>query len=162
MAVVNRTGYGSTVFLVNRTTGSAVMGIGFANDTIAAAMTANTLYLYNEGIGYTIDTKSGEAVRNRLTLDNYRGFYTYKGSYYLQTTGTIFQIRKNGGIAAAHACIQRHGLWMCSAMIKNMPLFRGNSLNSSAGSFRGASAPLHKQVCHCCNYDQYNDYGNIQ
>ena len=74
------------------------MGIGFANDTIAAAMTANTLYLYNDGIGYTIDTKSGEAVRNRLTLDNYRGFYTYKGSYYFRPPEPYSRLGRMGAL----------------------------------------------------------------
>jgi outer membrane protein assembly factor BamB len=68
-----RAPFPSTVYLVQKSDGQILWSTGFANDIISASIESGTLYLYNDKIGYWIDTRTGLARNNVFTIDNYGG-----------------------------------------------------------------------------------------
>jgi hypothetical protein len=89
----------STVFLVNRSDNKIIKSMNFTNDIISAAMDGDTLYFYNDKIGYFIDARTGELEDNFLTIDNYGGLSesenpillspTSSGHWYYETSAVI-------------------------------------------------------------------------
>lgn len=63
----------STVFLVNKSDNKIIQSLSFDNDVISATIDGDTLYIYNDKLGYFIDARTGELENNFLTMDNYGG-----------------------------------------------------------------------------------------
>ncbi|HEY3422332.1 MAG TPA: hypothetical protein VGK13_04170 [Methanocellaceae archaeon] len=68
--------FDSTVFLINKSNNKTIQSLKFNNDIIGAAIDDGVLYIFNDKIGYIIDTDDGEFVKKIFTIDNYRGIYT--------------------------------------------------------------------------------------
>jgi hypothetical protein len=75
VAIVDHTHapFPGTVFLINKSGNKIIKSISFPDDNISAAFDEDTLYLYNDKLGYFINARSGELEKNTLTIDNYGG-----------------------------------------------------------------------------------------
>jgi len=100
----------STVYLVQKSNGQILWRNDFANDSISAAIEDGTLYLYNDKIGYWIDTRTGLPKNNVFTIDNYGGLSQTDrpvigagagdGHWYLETTAVISSWRADGSVVS--------------------------------------------------------------
>ena len=102
-AVVVMSGYGhlpytSTVYLIHKSSNKTLRHLNFNNDIIAAAIDQGTLNLFNDKIGYYINTENGEFVKTIVRLDNYRGLFTSGNSTYMQTTFETSALNADGSI----------------------------------------------------------------
>lgn len=62
-----------SVFLVNRNDNKILLGMGFNNDVISAAIDDGIVYIFNDKLGYLIDARTGEFEEHFLIIDNYGG-----------------------------------------------------------------------------------------
>ena len=90
--------FNSTVFLVNKSNNESIMTMKFNNDVIGAGISDGTLYLFNDRLGYFIDTANGQYVRNVIKTDNYRGLYTSGNTTYMQTNMELSAVNVNGSV----------------------------------------------------------------
>jgi hypothetical protein len=90
--------FGSTVFLINKSNNKIIRSLQFNNDIIGAAIDDGVLYIFNDKIGYIIDTDDGEFVKKIFTIDNYRGIYTSDNNTYMQTTLEISALNADGSV----------------------------------------------------------------
>jgi hypothetical protein len=102
-AVVVMVDYGksslaSTVFLIRKSDNKILRTFRFNNDIVNAGIYDGTLYLFNDKIGYILNTSTGDYVHHIFTIDNYRGLYTLNNIQYLQTDLEISELRSNGSI----------------------------------------------------------------
>ena len=88
----------STVYLINKSNNKIIRSLYFNNDIIAAVIDDGTLYIYNDKILYSIDTDTGEYVKNMFTIDNYRGIYKSGNNTYMQTTAEISALGTGGSV----------------------------------------------------------------
>jgi hypothetical protein len=88
----------STVFLINKSNNKVIQSLKFNNDIIGAAIDDGVFYIFNDKIGYFIDTDDGELVKNIFTIDNYRGIYTSNDHMYMQTTLEISALNTDGSV----------------------------------------------------------------
>jgi hypothetical protein len=98
----------STVFLVNKSDNKIIQTLSFDNDVISAAIDGDTLYLYNDKIGYFIDARTGELENNFLTIDNYGGLSESEnpimlspissGHWYMETSAVITSWNVDGSV----------------------------------------------------------------
>jgi hypothetical protein len=97
----------STVFLVNKSDNRIIKSMAFDNDIISAAIDGDTLYLYNDKLGYFIDARTGELESNLLTMDNYGGLSesdrpiisaASSGHWYMETTAVISSWNVDGSV----------------------------------------------------------------
>jgi uncharacterized membrane protein YbaN (DUF454 family) len=86
MSEYDRSPYASTVYLINKSSNKTLMSLNFNNDIIAAAIDQGTLNIFNDKIGYYINTENGEFVKTIVRFDNYRGLFTSDNNEYMQTT----------------------------------------------------------------------------
>lgn len=104
-AVVAMVDYGkspltSTVFLIRKIDNKILQTFRFNNDIVDAGIYDGTLYLFNDKIGYILDTSTGDYINHIFTIDNYRGLYTINNTQYLQTDLEISELRSNGSIVS--------------------------------------------------------------
>jgi hypothetical protein len=92
--------YASTVYVVNKSNDKVLRSFRFNNDIIAAAIDQDTLYLFNDKIGYLINAQNGEFRRVLVTFDNYRGLFTSNNNTYMQTTFEISVFNADGSVAS--------------------------------------------------------------
>ncbi len=78
--------YASTVYLIDKSSNKVIRSLSFNNDIIAAAIDQGTLNIFNDKIGYYINTENGEFVKTIVRLDNYRGLFMSNNNTYMQTT----------------------------------------------------------------------------
>ncbi len=90
--------YPSTVYLVNKSSNKVIQSLNFDNDIIAAAFDQGTLNLFNDKIGYYINTENGEFVNTIVRLDNYRGLFTSDNHTYMQTTFETSVLNADGSV----------------------------------------------------------------
>lgn len=90
--------FDSTVFLINKSNNKIIQSLKFNNDIIGAAIDDGVLYIFNDKMGYIIDTDNGEFVKKIFTIDNYRGIYTYNNNTYMQTTLEISALNADWGV----------------------------------------------------------------
>ena len=90
--------FNSTVFLVNKSNNESIMNMKFNNDVIGAGISDGTLYLFNDRLGYFIDTANGQYVRNVIETDNYRGLYASGNTTYMQTNMELSAVNVNGSV----------------------------------------------------------------
>jgi hypothetical protein len=97
----------STVFLVNKSDNKIVWRMHFKNDVISATINDDTLYLYNDKLGYFIDARTGEFEKYFLTIDNYGGLSksdrpiisrAASGHWYMETTAMISSWNVDGTV----------------------------------------------------------------
>lgn len=98
MTDYNHLPFDSTVFLINKSNNNVIQSLKFNNDIIGAAIDDGVLYIFNDKIGYFIDTDDGELVKNIFTIDNYRGIYTSNDHTYMQTTLEISALNIDGSV----------------------------------------------------------------
>jgi hypothetical protein len=104
------TPFPSTVYLVQKSDGHILWSMRFANDILSAAIDAGTLYLYNDKLGYWIDTRTGLPMRNYFTIDNFGGLSptdrpvlvagAATGHGYMETTAVISSWRADGSVVS--------------------------------------------------------------
>ena len=94
----NNPQFNSTLYIVNRSNNVIIRRMQFGNDFLAATISNDTLYLYNSGLGYIINSTNGETVGRAFTIDNYRGIVISKNSTYVQTTAIIAGLGADGAI----------------------------------------------------------------
>jgi hypothetical protein len=99
--------FASTVFLVNRSNNEIIQGMRFDNDTISAAMDQGTAYIFNDKLGYLIDTRTGQLEQNFLIMDNYGGLTetdrpvisrASSGHWYMETAAVISSWNVDGTV----------------------------------------------------------------
>jgi hypothetical protein len=90
----------STVFLIRKSDNKILQTFKFNNDIVNAGIYDGTLYLFNDKIGYILNTSTGEYVHHIFTIDNYRGLYILNGTKYLQTTLEISGLKSDGSIVS--------------------------------------------------------------
>jgi hypothetical protein len=100
----------STVYLVQKSDGRILWSMQFANDIISAAIDNGTLYLYNDKLGYWIETRTGWPTNNFFTIDNYGGLSqtdrpviasgAATGRWYMETTAVISSWHADGSVVS--------------------------------------------------------------
>ncbi len=97
----------STVFLVNKSDNKIIQSMRFENDVISATIDDDTLYIYNDKLGYFIDARTGELEKNFFTMDNYGGLSesdrpiisrASSGHWYMETTAVISSWNVDGSV----------------------------------------------------------------
>jgi len=87
-----------SVFLVNKNDSKILLGMGFNNDVIGAAIDGGVVYIFNDKIGYLIDARTGEFQEHFLIIDNYGRLSqsdrpvisrASDGHWYMETTALI-------------------------------------------------------------------------
>lgn len=88
----------STVFLVNKADNKILQGMIFHNDVISAAIDEGIVYLFNDKLGYLINSRTGKFEETFLLIDNYGGLTetdrpiisrASSGHWYMETTAVI-------------------------------------------------------------------------
>jgi hypothetical protein len=92
--------YASTVYLINKSSNKVIRSLNFNNDIIAAAIDQGTLNIFNDKIGYYINTENGEFVKTIVRLDNYRGLFTSDNNTYMQTTFETSVLNADGSVGS--------------------------------------------------------------
>lgn len=92
--------YASTVYLIDKSSNKVLRSLNFNNDIIAAAIDQGTLNLFNDKIGYYINTENGEFVKTIVRLDNYRGLFTSNNNTYMQTTFETSVLNADGSVGS--------------------------------------------------------------
>ncbi len=100
MANYSHSPFNSTVFLVNKSNSKVLQSLKFNNDIIAAAIDNGTLILFNDKLGYFINTNNGEFIKYIVKMDNYRGLYTSNNGTYMQTDIEMSAIYSNGSVVS--------------------------------------------------------------
>ncbi len=97
----------STVFLVNKSDNKIIQTMTFKNDVISATIDEDTLYIYNDKLGYLIGARTGELEKNLLLMDNYGGLSesdrpiisrASSGHWYMETTAVISSWNVDGTV----------------------------------------------------------------
>ena len=86
----------STLYLLDKNDNQTIMSMKFSNDILAATVSGGVLYLFNNKLGYMIDERNGEPVRNIIETDNYRGLYSSNNATFIQTNEEFSAINVNG------------------------------------------------------------------
>jgi len=92
--------YASTVYLINKSSNKIIWSLNFNNDIIAAAIDQGTLNIFNDKIGYYINTENGEFVKTIVRLDNYRGLFTSNNNEYMQTSFETSFLNADGSVGS--------------------------------------------------------------
>jgi hypothetical protein len=99
--------YPATVFLLDRGGNTVIGSMSFENDVLSAVMDGETLYLYNDKIGYWIDARTGAPEPAFLTIDNYGGLSasdrpvlpgSSSGRWYFETSAVISSWNMDGSV----------------------------------------------------------------
>jgi hypothetical protein len=101
----------STVYLVRKSDYHILWSAHFANDLIAAKIDDGkdgTLYLYNDKLGFWIDSRTGLPERKIFTIDNYGGISpsdrpvfasaASTGRWYMETSAMISSWNQDGSV----------------------------------------------------------------
>jgi hypothetical protein len=91
------------VYIVNRDTNQVANEFDFPTNVIDAGFDDNTLYLFNDTLGYFLSAINGKPFSFIVTSDNYRGLYEPNR---VQSDLTI------SGITANHTLLFRHYVHM--------------------------------------------------
>ena len=103
----NHSPVSSTLFLINKDNNQILQSLRFSNDVISAALDEDTVYIYNDKLGYLIDARSGEFEENFLLIDNYGGLSetdrpiisrASSGHWYFETTAVISSWHVDGTV----------------------------------------------------------------
>ena len=87
-----------SVFLVNKYDNKILLGMGFKDDVISAAIDDGVVYIFNDKLGYLIDARTGEFQEHFLIIDNYGGLTltdrpfisrASDGHWYMETAAVI-------------------------------------------------------------------------
>jgi hypothetical protein len=90
--------FAGSVFLVSKNDNKVLLGMGFNNDVISAAIDGGVVYIFNDKLGYLIDARTGEFQEHFLIIDNYGGLSqsdrpfisrASDGHWYMETTAVI-------------------------------------------------------------------------
>jgi hypothetical protein len=99
----------STAYLLRKRDNSILLTMHFPNDVISAAMADGTLYLFNDKLGYLLDTRTGKRLESFLIIDNYGGLTTTDrpfisrasdGAWYMETTAIISSWNVDGSVVS--------------------------------------------------------------
>ena len=110
VAVVVLANYGQTpfythVYIVNRHTNQIANAVEFPTNVVDAGFDGDTLYLFNDTLGYFVSAVNGQPISDIVTNDNYRGLYEPNR---VQTDLTI------SGITSSHTLFFRHHIPMAN------------------------------------------------
>ena len=75
----------ATAYLVKLPEGSVLWQQSFASGEISAALQSGVAYVFDDKIGYFLDTTTEEVQRHVVESDNYRGLFTSDGTRRVQT-----------------------------------------------------------------------------
>lgn len=104
VAVVVFANYGQSpfythVYIVNRHTDQVANYFVFPTNVIDAGFDGDTLYLFNDKLGYFVSAVNGQSISDVVTSDNYRGLYEPNR---VQSDLTISGITFNGTLFFRH------------------------------------------------------------
>jgi len=98
----------STVFLVRKSDHRILWSAHFPNDIVAAKIDKGTLYIYNDKLGFWIDSRTGLPERKLFTIDNYGGLSpsdrpviastASTGRWYMETSAMISSWNLDGSV----------------------------------------------------------------
>jgi len=101
--------YPSTAFLVNKLDNRILLTMPFENDIISASIAEDTLYIYNDKLGFLVDARTGKLEEHFLLIDNYGGLTTTDwpfisrasdGHWYMETTAVISSWKVDGTVVS--------------------------------------------------------------
>jgi hypothetical protein len=75
LADYGRSPFYTHVYIVNRHTNQVANEFDFPTNVVDAGFDGNTLYLFNDKLGYFLSAINGKSMRFIVTSDNYRGLY---------------------------------------------------------------------------------------
>ncbi|QBD75936.1 hypothetical protein EPA93_07905 [Ktedonosporobacter rubrisoli] len=106
-AVVVAADYGKAPFLahayiIDKASERIIQTFDFHNDIVDAGFDGDTLYLFNDKLGYFVDTKSGAQLHNILETDNYRGLFESNGNRFVQSDITVSAITSTWHLIVRH------------------------------------------------------------
>lgn len=106
-AVVVAADYGGTPFVahvsvVNKADQRVMRAFDFSNDIVNAGFDGGTLYLFNDKLGYFVDTNRGALLSNIIESDNYRGLFETNGSRFVQSDITVSAITSHWTLISRH------------------------------------------------------------
>jgi hypothetical protein len=81
-------------YLIRRSDNKVLWHIDFADDTVAVAFDNDTAYVFNNALGYFLDTQTGERKDVALSMDN----YGYNDHDKFQTTGIFTTWHRDGSV----------------------------------------------------------------
>ncbi len=98
----------STVSLVRKSDKQTLWSTGFDDDFLAAGIDGGILYLYDDKLGYWIDTRNGQPRHELFTIDNYGGLSPTDrpvfvaraptGHWYMETSAVISSWNRDGSV----------------------------------------------------------------
>ena len=98
----------STVYLARKSDNQILWSQRFEDDLLSANIEDGVLYLYNDKLGYWLDTRTGEHKKVFFTIDNYGGVSptdlpvmvstTPTGRWYVETTAVISSWNRDGSV----------------------------------------------------------------
>lgn len=92
----NQPSHPTHVYLIRRRDDKALWQKDFANDTVAVECDSDTAYVFNDALGYFIDTNTGERQDIVLSMDN----YGYNDHAIFQTIGIMTIWRRDGSVSS--------------------------------------------------------------
>lgn len=106
-AVVVTADYGKAPFIahvsvIEKASERIIQTFDFQNDIVDAGFDGDTLYLFNDKLGYFVDTKSGALLHNIIETDNYRGLFESNGNRFVQSDITVSAITSTGHLIVRH------------------------------------------------------------
>jgi hypothetical protein len=107
-AVVVAADYGKAPFIahayvIDKASERIIRTFDFHNDIVDAGFDGDTLYLFNDKLGYFVATKSGALLHNIIETDNYRGLFESNGNRFVQSDITVSAIT-----SAWHLIVHHH------------------------------------------------------
>ncbi|HEX4206859.1 MAG TPA: hypothetical protein VHZ51_22185 [Ktedonobacteraceae bacterium] len=106
-AVVVAADYGKAPFIayvhvIDKASERIIQTFDFHNDIVDAGFDGDTLYLFNDKLGYFVDTKSGALLHNIIETDNYRGLFESNGNRFVQSDITVSAITSTWHLIVRH------------------------------------------------------------
>jgi hypothetical protein len=95
----------SAALIVDRKDNAVLQRMDFGNDVISAAIADGIVYIYNDKLGYLLDSHTGQSEETFLLIDNYGGLSesdrpfisrASSGHWYMETTAVISSWHTDG------------------------------------------------------------------
>lgn len=90
------------VYIIDKASERIIQTFDFHNDIVDAGFDGDTLYLFNDKLGYFVDTKSGTLLHNIVETDNYRGLFESNGNRFVQSDITVSAITSTWRLIVRH------------------------------------------------------------
>jgi hypothetical protein len=73
-----------------------LLGPAFPSDVVDGGFDGDTLYLFNNKVGYCFGRRTGEPAHDVVQSDDYRGLFARSGGPFVQTDITLSALTSSG------------------------------------------------------------------